>query len=513
MPFKVTPTGFRIGPTIEVNKRPVVTEETRRQQDALKRTVNYRREPLKAWVTQTDLYQLVMANLFHQICGRETPTAHFEVFIRKLPGDRDFMTFSGLHDVLHWLSNAKMDQGRIDFVMQQPIIRESVSDLKSFRKYLEGFAFDLDVWAYPEGSFYMPMTPYLGISGPLEKVLLAETFILSILNSRSAFSTRAAQYRLANPGMGCIAMEMRRMDPELSEIASFEAWKQGFIGTSNVEAAYQYGITPIGTNSHAMYMAFDSEIEAIAAWMKVYPNNPMVLTDTYHTLINALKTVAVLKASGFGSVSFRVDSGYLGKLMEMYETIMWRSGIETKLRVGTNDLTPLALAEMLEQQCNANAAGVGTKFGEVPATPGVYKLSQIDGPDGARFACKLSAGGKATLPGSHQIWRRFDGSGRALGDTVALLDEEVSGAVPLLRPFMSDGQILSPYPSKDELRKQFELGRGQLFAAAPYPVTFTPRTLELKEQVIREIRAREIDPYRGQLSAIFTPEELAEVAS
>ena len=520
MPMKITPTDFEVGPSVTENARPIVTEEMAGSQAKFTASLNYRRDPFPTWLTQTDFYQLVMANLFYQACHGTTPIAHFEAFVRKYPAGRDFMILSGLHDFLHWMKNVRMDEERIKFVLSQPIIRDSVSDLEAFADYLRNFKFKLDVWSYPEGTFYAPAAPFIGISGPIEQVLLAETFLLSMINSRSAFSTRAAQYRLANPDMPTIAMEMRRMDAALSEVASFEAFKQGFIGTSNTEASYQYGITSVGTNSHAMYLAFEREIEAIHTWMDHYPNHPMVLTDTFHALINALKTATVLQERGMTSTSFRTDSGKLAALMRLYERILAQKGFQAAKRIGTNDLTPQLLAEMAEQSANANVVGVGTKYGEVPATPAVLKLSEIDGPDGSRYICKLSTGGKESLPGIHQVWRRFDEAGHAVKDVIALLDERVEGSMPLMVPFTSGGYLLGEYPGKEALRAQYEAGRRGLpgpiiegrglgNSGYIYPVSLTPRTEELRKKVVADIRAREISPYLAELSNYATPEEIA----
>lgn len=580
MPFVITPTSFEIGPSIPENTRAVVTEETIASQEEWIPTLNPRLTPPQAWLTQTDTYQLTMANLFHQICRGVTPIAHFELFIRKPPKDRNFMILSGVQDALYWMMNARMDKDRIDYVLDQPIIRDSRSDLDSFRRYLEKFRFQLDVWAQDEGTFFMPGVPYIGVSGPIEQVLLFETNLLSKTNSRSAYSTRAAQYLLANPGMAAIAMEMRRMDDQLSEVASFEAWKQGFIGTSNTEAAFQYGsitqrdlrrifgsddiswkqlfvngdaeilrfkpdvneakirstirnsvraektvgllrlIRPFGSNSHAAVLAFDQETDMIRSWMQIYPNYPMVLTDTFHTLINAIKHLQVLRERQMTSSAFRVDSGQLVKLMKLYQRFMEQNGITLHTRIATNDITPVMLAEMQEQACNANAIGAGTKFGEVPVTPGILKLSEIDGPAGSKFICKISVGGKGTLPGIHQSWRTFNQTGQAIGDTVALLDERIDAAVPLLKPRTSGGYLLNPWPDRTEMRAQYEAGRRQLPGQIQearglfipdfiYPVTFTERTLALRNQVIQEIQRREIDPYLPELQHWFTADELA----
>jgi len=240
MGFNITPTNFEIGPSVQENTRPIVTEEIIDSQAEYISSLNHRVDPLKSYLTQTDFDQLVMTNLFRESCEGTTPIAHFELFISKLPKNRNFMILSGLQDALHWMMNAKMDEDRIKYVIDQPIIRDSNCDKKDFADYLRNFRFKLDVWSQDEGSFYMPTAPYIGVSGPIEQALMFKTYLLSALNSRSAFSTRGAQYKLANPRMNLLAMEMRGMNAELSEVVSYELWKQGFIATSDTEAGYQW---------------------------------------------------------------------------------------------------------------------------------------------------------------------------------------------------------------------------------------------------------------------------------
>jgi nicotinate phosphoribosyltransferase len=521
MPLPITPTDFPIGPSIPENARPIVTEEIVGRQAEYTASLNFRREPFPSWLTETDQYQMVMAYLFRQICHGTTPIAHFEAFIRKFPRGRDFMIFSGLRDFLYWMKTAKMTEERIQYVLEQPIFRNSVGDLDVFADYLRNFRFKLDVWSFREGTPFAPMEPFIGISGPIEQVLLAETMFLSMVNSRSAFSTRAAQYRLADPDIDFLDMGHRRIDRYLSQIAAFEGFLQGFIGTSNLEAGFQNGIDSSGTNSHAMSLAFNKEIDAIRSWFEVYPESPMVLIDTFHALINALKTSSVLQELGKNATSFRADSGNLVKLMQLYERILIAKGIKALKRVGTNDLTPILLAEMREQEGNANVVGVGTKFGEVPATPAVLKLSEIDGPDGSRFICKLSPGGKETWPGIHQTWRKYDRAGHITESDISLLDERIEGAFPQLVPYSSGGYILSPYPTKEELKAQYTAGReslplpiiegrGRGDSSFKWPVKFSDRAKALRAKVIKDIHEREINPYLAELSNYVTEEEIRE---
>ena len=89
----------------------------------------------------------------------------------------------------------------------------------------------------------------------------------------------------------------------------------------------------------------------------------------------------------------------------------------------------------------------------------------------------------------------------------------------MMRPYTSGGYLLHPYPSKEELRAQYAIERnklpveilnakGRYIPDYEYPIEYTPRTLQLKNQVIKETEEREIDPYMDELRKYVTEEEL-----
>ena len=62
------------------------------------------------------------------------------------------------------------------------------------------------------------------------------------------------------------------------------AYLAGFDGTSNLQAGERFGIPVSGTHSHAWVQDFDSELEAFRAFAKAYPDDSVLLVDTYDTL-------------------------------------------------------------------------------------------------------------------------------------------------------------------------------------------------------------------------------------
>ena len=65
---------------------------------------------------------------------------------------------------------------------------------------------------------------------------------------------------------------------------------------------------------------------------------------------------------------------------------------------------------------------------------------------------KLSAG-KITLPGCKQVWR-YEREGVIDHDVIALENETIPGARPILLPVMSNGQRVTEPATLDEIRKR-----------------------------------------------------------
>ena len=65
----------------------------------------------------TDLYQLTMAYAYWKN-GRDTDEAIFDLFFRKNPFGGEFTIFSGLEEVLRFISDFKFTDDQIDYIKQ-----------------------------------------------------------------------------------------------------------------------------------------------------------------------------------------------------------------------------------------------------------------------------------------------------------------------------------------------------------------------------------------------------------
>ncbi|MGZ5543313.1 MAG: nicotinate phosphoribosyltransferase, partial [Limisphaerales bacterium] len=110
-----------------------------------------------------------------------------------------------------------------------------------------------------------------------------------------------------------------------------------------------------------------------------------------------------------------------------------------------------------------------------------YKLQEYAG----RPRCKLSES-KATLPGSHQVFRHYDKTTSRFAGDIIDLATNIEPGDSLLIPAMRRGKLLAPHPPLRHIRNivvqqvaSIPASLRSLQPAAPYPVTVSKPLQEL----------------------------------
>jgi nicotinate phosphoribosyltransferase len=115
----------------------------------------------------TDLYQLTMLQSYLDHEMQET--AVFELFVRRLPANRNFLVLAGLEQVLEYLENLQFSQNDISWLADTGRFNSR------FLSELESFRFTGDVHAMPEGTVFFPQEPILRITAPLPQAQIVES--------------------------------------------------------------------------------------------------------------------------------------------------------------------------------------------------------------------------------------------------------------------------------------------------------------------------------------------------
>ncbi|MBI4529498.1 MAG: nicotinate phosphoribosyltransferase [Deltaproteobacteria bacterium] len=436
----------------------------------------------------TDLYELTMAQSYFQNNRMEAAT--FSLFIRSYPQNRSYFVSAGLEDVLNYLENFNFDQESIGYLKSTRLFDGA------FLEFLRELRFTGDVWAIPEGRLFFKDEPIVEISAPIIEAQIVETFVINQINLQSLIASKAARCTHAAAGRTVVDFSLRRtqgIDAGIKVARS--SFIAGFSGTSNVLAGKKYGIPIVGTMAHSFVSSFEDETDAFRSFVASFPDNSILLIDTYDTLAGARKAVEVAREMAGRNQRLRgvrIDSGDLASLAFQVRHILDESGFRDVKIIASGGLDEYDLAEFSEAGVPYDSYGVGTKMGvsaDAPWFDNAYKLVEYDG----RPVLKLSTG-KVSWPGKKQVYRIKDGRGFLARDVIALRDETIPGGEPLLTKVVEKGRTVGQHASLQELRDRFhaEFKRleDQVKAIrnpATYPVEISANLKHLRRHVEQQL--------------------------
>ncbi|MDL1971472.1 MAG: nicotinate phosphoribosyltransferase [Candidatus Desulfofervidaceae bacterium] len=439
----------------------------------------------------TDLYELTMAACYYKY--KMFAPATFSLFIREYPPHRGYFVSAGLADVLDFLETFHFEQEDLDYLSTTGLFSDDFLD------YLSTLRFTGDVFAIPEGRLFFKDEPILEITAPIIEAQLVETFVMNTINLQVMIATKAARCVYAAKGRKLVDFSLRRtqgIDAGLKVArASYIA---GFIGTSNVLAGKLYNIPVFGTMAHSFVTSFEREIDAFRAFAKMFPENTVLLIDTYDTIIGAHKAAIVGKemlSKGKKLKGVRIDSGDMIALSKEVRAILQEAGLNNVLIFASGGFDEYKIAKVMKEEAEIDTFGVGTKMGvsaDAPYTDIAYKLVNYDN----RPVLKLSTG-KETLVGEKQVFRIKERN-RLIKDIIALRSENLEGE-PILKLVMKGGKKLQSPESLVAIRERFQQEfqtLDEVYKALEnpksFPVTLGPRLQKVQEQVTFKVREKEL---------------------
>ena len=398
----------------------------------------------------TDFYELTMMQGY--FLNNENPDVVFDMFYRVNPFNGGYAVFAGLGELIPQLESLNFSENDIKYLRSLNMFDER------FLEFLSNYKFHGDIYSVAEGTTVFPGEPLVRIHTSLIDAQLIESLLLNTINFQTLIATKSMRVcSAANDG---VVMEfgLRRaqgIDGGLS--ASRAAYIGGCKLTSNTLAGKVFGIPVGGTMAHSWIMAYDNELEAFREFAKTYPNNCILLIDTYDTLGSGIKNAIIVgkeqKAKGL-KMGVRIDSGDLSYLAKEIRKRLDEAGLTDATICVSNDLNEQIISTLVNDGVPINSWGVGTNLvtgGDQSALGGVYKLAAKQRKDGSfQPTMKISNSyAKTTNPGIKQIYRFYDKQGLALADMIALDDEVVEEGKDyvLYHPF-NDGDIYSMTANK-----------------------------------------------------------------
>ncbi len=356
----------------------------------------------------TDLYQITMGYGFYRNNKHEEEVV-FDLFFRQ----NNLITYSvaaGLEQAMEYLLNWRFDEEDIEYLRSLRLFDED------FLEYLRNMKFTGDVYAVREGTPVFPGEPILTVKAPLIQAQFAETALLNILNHQTLIATKSSKISRATQGQG-VVMEFglrRAQGPDAGIYGARAAIIGGCSSTSNVIAGQKFGVPVAGTMAHSWVMDYPTEYDAFRAYANAYPDNCLLLVDTYDTLKsgvpNAIKVFKELKAEGHNPKGIRLDSGDLAYLSKKARKMLDEAGFPDAIICVSGDLDERSINSLIQQGAKIGSWGVGTKLitsEDLPALGGVYKLAAVFDKEGNMTPkIKLSDNtAKITNPGFKGLYR------------------------------------------------------------------------------------------------------------
>lgn len=368
----------------------------------------------------TDYYELAMAQAYY-LQGKGDDIAVFDYFFRKNPFNGGYVLFTGINELLGILENFKYSGEDIEYL-------KSLGFDQRFLDYLAVFSFAGTIKAPREGEVVFPLEPVLIVKGNIIELQIIETLLLNVLNFSSLIATKASRIRSVAGERVISDFGLRRAQGTGGVIASRAAIVGGANSTSNVISGYLYDLPVGGTMAHSWVQTFEDEITAFRKFAEVYPENTVLLLDTYNTLDsgvpNAIKVAKEMEARGERMKGIRLDSGDLAYLSKQARKMFDHAGLDYVKIMVSNQLDEAVIRSLNIQNAPIDGFGIGTKLitgMNSAAIDGVYKLSEFNDQPRMKISDNIE---KTTLPGEKRTVRYFNIDGTFHGDGILLESEK-----------------------------------------------------------------------------------------
>ena len=373
----------------------------------------------------TDFYEITMANGYFE-SGIVDDIAYFDMFFRKIPDGGGFAIMAGVEQVVNYLKNLEFTEEDIEYLRSKGIFCEE------FLQYLADFEFKCDVWAVPEGTPIFPHEPVITVRGPVIQAQFVETMILLIVNHQSLIATKANRIVRASQGRPVMEFGTRRSHGASAAVyGARAAYIGGCAGTACAIADRDYGIKALGTMAHSWVQMFPDEYEAFKRYAEIYPDNCVLLVDTYNVLKSGVPTaIKVFKEVKPAKMGIRIDCGDIAYLTKKARKMLDEAGLQDCTITISNSLDEYLIRDVIMEGAKIDSFGVGERMITAKSEPvfgGVYKLCALE-KDGVIIPkIKISENvEKITNPGFKTLYRLYDkDSNKAIADVLTLDGETI----------------------------------------------------------------------------------------
>lgn len=436
-----------------------------------------------------DFYEFTMGNGYF-LSGKQDAQVCFDLYFRRVPDNGGFAIMAGLPEMIQYLQNLRFSSKDIAFLRSKKMFCEE------FLSYLEHFSFSCDVYAVPEGTPVFPNEPLVTVKGPAVQAQLLETMLLVTINHQSLIATKANRIVRAAQGRPVFEFGSRRAQGYNAAILGARAaYIAGCSGTACTVCEAEYQIPAIGTMAHSWIQMFSSELEAFKTYAQYYPDNCVLLIDTYNVVKsgvpNAIRAYKeVLEPLGRRLKGVRIDSGDITYLSKCVRDMLDEAGLSDCMIMASNSLDEYIIRDILQQGAKVDCFGVGERLitsRSEPVFGGVYKLVAVEQDGRLIPKIKFSENEtKITTPCYKKVYRLFSNeTGKMVADLIAAEDETFDfsepitlfdevhtwkrktftdyTAVPLQEPIFLNGRLVYESPTLEQTRAYCSRQIGKLW--------------------------------------------------
>jgi nicotinate phosphoribosyltransferase len=396
----------------------------------------------------TDLYELTMTAGYLEL-GRKDQQACFDLYYRKNPDNGAFCVLAGLESVINYVNNLGIYPDDIDYLRSLGIFSAS-----ALNALASGIKFTGDIWAVPEGTVVFPNEPLIRVVAPIAEAQILETTMLALVGHQTLIATKAARLCIATRGAPVVDFGTRRAHGVQAALyGARSAYIGGCAGTSNVHSGKSFGIPARGTHAHSWVESFESEMEAFQGFARVFPDNCILLVDTYDTMEGLRKAIEMARqmaAEGKSLLGVRIDSGDLAYYSKAARKMLDEAGFPDVKILASSDLDEYIIESLRDQGARIDIWCVGTRLitsYQTPALGVVYKLMAADS-EGQSLVPKIKISqnpSKVTNPGVKKIVRFYNGGSRMIGDLLMDVNE----------PIPAGEYVRAHHPMYDYMKKTY----------------------------------------------------------
>lgn len=424
--------------------------------------------------------------------NRRNDLATFDLFVRELPPERNYLVFAGLDRVLEYLKNLRLTSKQLAWLQKTGMPKQTLEYFKKFR-------FTGEVSAMKEGTIFFANEPIMRITAPIIEAQIVEWCLVNLIYADTIIASKFSRFIEAAHGKQVVFGYNRSYGPDTAMRA---VRLDQIFGISTSLALYFYKKDlPIAFSAgsfHYLIMAFSQERKAFEAYLKHLRGKGYLLIDTYNSergIRNFIKAAKEAEAKYQIKVTgIQLDSGDMLKLSRLARKLCDENGLRHAKIFAMSNLNEKKVAKLVKARAPIDVYAGTTELMTPPDAPTlelVYKLSELE--QGGKREPKMKlASDKLSLPGRKEVFR-VEKDGVYVKDVIGLAGEKVKGQ-KLLVPMIRQGKLIYKNPTLQETgnfyrkeKRKFQPKLLDVERSYHYSVRISPGLKKLVQKTKREI--------------------------